>query len=161
MLSPFLTTSPFLTIGFWFIHVPPFVLLNLRSLCVTVFPLLYFIVILSDVTFCTTPSSSANTKIPESFAALYSIPVPIIGLSVIISGTACLCMFEPIKARFASSCSKNGIIAAAIDTSCFGDTSIYWTLFFSTSSISFWCLTLILSCTNVPSSFNGSDACAM
>ena len=35
-----------------------------------------------------TPSFFAVTVIPESFAALYSIPVPTIGLSVIISGTA-------------------------------------------------------------------------
>ena len=70
------------------IHVPPFVLLNLRSLCTTVLPLLYFIVILSPVTFSTTPSSSANINIPESFAALYSIPVAIIGASDVINGTA-------------------------------------------------------------------------
>ena len=29
------------------------------------------------------------------------------------SGTACFCMFAPIRARFASSCSRNGISAAA------------------------------------------------
>jgi hypothetical protein len=33
-------------------------------------------------------------------------------------------MFEPISARLASSFSRNGISAAATDTSCFGDTSI-------------------------------------
>ena len=42
----------------------------------------------SDVTFSTTPSSSANINIPESFAALYSIPVAIIGASDVINGTA-------------------------------------------------------------------------
>lgn len=88
MASPFLTFSPFTTIGLWFIHVPPFVLLNLRNLCVIVFPFLYLTVIASAVTFSITPSSSAKTNIPESFAALYSIPVPTIGLSEIISGTA-------------------------------------------------------------------------
>ena len=36
------------------------------------------------------------------------------------SGTAWRCMFEPISARLASSCSRNGISAAATDTSCFG-----------------------------------------
>ena len=125
MLSPFLTFSPTLTIGLWLIHVPPFVLLNLRNLCTTVFPFLYLTVIAFPVTFSMTPSSSASINIPESFAALYSIPVATIGLSVIIKGTACLCMFAPIKDLFASSCSKNGIMAAAIDTNCFGETSIY------------------------------------
>jgi hypothetical protein len=33
-------------------------------------------------------------------------------------------MFEPISARLASSFSRNGISAAATDTSCLGDTSI-------------------------------------
>ena len=33
-------------------------------------------------------------------------------------------MFEPISARLASSFSRNGISAAATETSCFGDTSI-------------------------------------
>ena len=33
-------------------------------------------------------------------------------------------MFDPIKARLASSFSKNGISAAATDTNCLGDTSI-------------------------------------
>ena len=40
------------------------------------------------------------------------------------SGTAWRCMLEPISARLASSFSRNGISAAATDTSCFGDTSI-------------------------------------
>jgi hypothetical protein len=33
-------------------------------------------------------------------------------------------MLLPISARFASSCSRNGISAAAIDTSCSGATSM-------------------------------------
>ncbi len=37
-------------------------------------------------------------------------------------------MFEPIRARLASSCSRNGISAAATDTIWRGDTSMYWTL---------------------------------
>ena len=39
------------------------------------------------------------------------MPVPISGASVLSSGTAWRCMFEPISARLASSCSRNGIIA--------------------------------------------------
>ena len=42
----------------------------------------------SPVTFLITPFDFASIIIPESFAALYSIPVPTIGESVIISGTA-------------------------------------------------------------------------
>jgi hypothetical protein len=37
-------------------------------------------------------------------------------------------MFEPIKARLASSCSRNGISDAATDTICAGATSMNWTL---------------------------------
>ena len=43
------------------------------------------------------------------------------------SGTAWRCMLAPMSARLASSCSRNGISAVATDTSCFGDTSMYWT----------------------------------
>ena len=39
-------------------------------------------------------------------------------------GTAWRCMFEPISARLASSCSRNGISEAATDTICFGETSM-------------------------------------
>jgi hypothetical protein len=41
-----------------------------------------------------------------------------------MSGTAWRCMFEPISARLASSFSRNGISAAATETSCFGETSM-------------------------------------
>ena len=37
-------------------------------------------------------------------------------------------MFEPMSARFASSCSRNGISDAATDTICLGDTSMKSTL---------------------------------
>ena len=161
MASPFFTFSPTVTIGFWLIQVPPLVLLNLRSLWVMVFPVWYLTVMASPVTFWITPSSSANTKIPESLAALYSIPVPTIGLSVIISGTAWRCMLAPIKALLASSCSKKGIMAAAIETNCFGETSTYCTLSLSTSITSFLNLTLIRGWTNFPFLSTGSDAWAI
>ena len=61
--------------------------------------------------------------IPESTAALYSIPVATIGASVFNNGTACLCMFEPINVLLTSSCSMNGIIVAAIEAISCGDTS--------------------------------------
>ncbi len=60
---------------------------------------------------------------PLSRATAASMPVPTSGASDWISGTAWRCMFEPISARLASSFSRNGISAAATDTSCFGDTS--------------------------------------
>ena len=61
---------------------------------------------------------------PESTAALYSMPVPTMGASVCSSGTAWRCMLEPIRARLASSFSRKGIMAVATDTIIWGDTSI-------------------------------------
>ena len=61
---------------------------------------------------------------PESKATSFSIPVPTNGDSFLIKGTACLIMFDPIRALFASSFSKKGIRAAATETTCFGETSI-------------------------------------
>ena len=57
------------------------------------------------------------------------MPVPTSGGSVLRSGTAWRCMFEPIRARLASSCSRNGISAVATDQIWFGDTSISSTSF--------------------------------
>ena len=57
-------------------------------------------------------------------ATLSSSPVPTSGVRGLRSGTAWRCMFEPINARFASSCSRNGMSAAAIETSCSGATSM-------------------------------------
>jgi len=63
----------------------------------------------------------------EFFATSFSKPVPTIGGSATRSGTACRCMFEPINARFASSCSKNGIKPAETPTIWQGEMSMYWT----------------------------------
>ena len=76
------------------------------------------------VTDATFPASSATSTARESRATRSSKPVATKGDSVISSGTACRCMFDPINARFASSCSRNGIKLAATDTNCLGDTSI-------------------------------------
>ena len=76
----------------------------------------------------TLPGRFATTAEPESTATMRSMPVPTSGFSARSVGTAWRCMFEPISARFASSCSRNGMRAAATDTICFGDTSMYWTL---------------------------------
>ena len=43
-------------------------------------------------------------------------------------------MFEPISARFASLCSRNGISAVATETICAGLTSMYWMPFGSTET---------------------------
>ena len=87
-ISPAFTLSPFATTGLWFIHVPPFVLLNLRNLYLSNTLFLFLTITSSPVTFSTIPSFLAVTVIPESFAALYSIPVPTIGASGINKGTA-------------------------------------------------------------------------
>jgi len=73
----------------------------------------------------TVPATLATINSPESLAAADSMPVPTIGASVTTSGTAWRCMFEPIRARFASSCSRKGINAVATLTVCFGETSMY------------------------------------
>ena len=80
--------------------------------------------ILSASTSATVPASSARITSPVSTAARYSRPVPTSGACVIISGTACRCMFAPISARFASLCSRNGISAVATETICAGATSM-------------------------------------
>ena len=79
---------------------------------------------------------SASTTSPVSIAARRSMPVPTSGASVTSSGTAWRCMFEPISARLASSCSRNGIIAVATDQICSGETSIRSTSFGAT--VTYW-----------------------
>jgi hypothetical protein len=55
------------------------------------------------------PALRARTIMLEFCATTSSMPVPTSGISEVSSGTAWRCMFEPISARFASSCSRNGI----------------------------------------------------
>ena len=78
----------------------------------------------SAATYSTTPGRLATTTDPESRATTCSMPVPTSGASGCSSGTAWRCMFEPMRARLASSFSRNGISAAATETSCFGETSM-------------------------------------
>ena len=108
------------------------------------------------------PAFFATTTSPESTAARYSTPVPTSGACGIISGTACRCMFAPISARFASLCSRNGIIAVAIDTICAGATSMKSMSLASAITASpsderqsTW------SCSNLPFLSTGSEACAI
>ena len=76
------------------------------------------------VTPTTVPPARATTTCWESKAARYSTPVPTTGASGWSSGTDCRIMFEPISARLASSCSRNGIMAVATLTICLGLTSM-------------------------------------
>ena len=78
----------------------------------------------SESTWSTIPSRRQMTTAPESRAVTRSMPVPTSGASPWIKGTAWRCMLEPIKARLASSFSRNGIKLAATDTSCLGETSM-------------------------------------
>ena len=79
-------------------------------------------------TVSTMPERRQTTQAPESLAATYSMPVPTMGASVRIRGTAWRCMFAPMRARFASSFSRKGISEAATETTCLGLTSMRVTL---------------------------------
>ena len=78
----------------------------------------------SAVTRVTVPARRAMITAPESRATFSSSPVPTSGAWGKRSGTLCRCMLEPMSARLASSCSRNGISAAAMETSCSGATSM-------------------------------------
>jgi len=79
---------------------------------------------LSAETSVTTPAFDATTTSPASTAARCSMPVPTSGASDRMRGTAWRCMFAPMRARFASSCSRNGIMAVATDTIWRAETSM-------------------------------------
>ena len=90
-----------------------------------------------------------------------SMPVPTSGFSARRQGTAWRCMFEPISARFASSCSRNGISEAATDTICDGATSMYWMRSGVDSVNSLWCRQDTSSSTNLPFLSSAAFACAI
>ena len=75
---------------------------------------------------------------PELMATDRSSPVATIGGSATRSGTAWRCMFEPISARLASSCSRNGIKPAETPTICLGEMSMYWIWSTATVTKSVW-----------------------
>ena len=120
---PVLTFSFMPTTGFWWISVPWFERMNLVRLYSSREPR-PSITIFSASTSITVPSERDMTTSPVSIAARYSMPVPTSGACGIISGTACFCMFAPIRARLASLCSRNGISAVATETICAGATSM-------------------------------------
>ena len=92
---------------------------------------------------------------PEFIATAFSRPVATIGGSVTSSGTAWRCMFEPISARLASSCSRNGIRPAETPTICLGEMSMYWT--WSTGIVwkSVWYRAMTCGPLSLPSSSTG------
>ena len=98
----------------------------------------------------TIPPLSALTSVPESLATALSIPVPTSGACALSVGTACRCIFDPIRALLASSCSRKGIKAAATDTVWVGEMSIYWTSSGVTKVNSFKCLAETNSSINLP-----------
>ena len=92
----------------------------------------YLITIRRPSTKSTTPGPSATICVRESRTKAPSKPVPTIGACGLMIGTAWRIMLDPIKARLASSCSRNGIKEAAIEAIWLGATSIRLT--FSISS---------------------------
>ena len=117
-----------LTIARWWVIVPWFERMNLSSGYSSRFEP-WVTTIFSASTWVTSPAFSARTTSPLSTAARRSMPVPINGGSGLSSGTAWRCMLEPISARLASSCSRNGISAVATDQIWVGETSIRSTSF--------------------------------
>jgi hypothetical protein len=109
----------------------------------------------------TTPERFATTAAPESLATTDSIPVPTNGGSVRRSGTACRCMLDPMSARLASSCSRNGTREAATETSWFGETSIRVTSAERTIANSPPWRAMTTSWTNLPFASVAALACAM
>ena len=81
-----------------------------------------------------------------------------IGGSATSSGTAWRCMFEPISARLASSCSRNGIRPAETPTICLGEMSMYW--IWSTDAVtkSVWNRAVMIGPLSLPWSSNGVSA---
>ena len=120
---PAFTSSPGETSGVWCKHIDWLDLSKLSILYLCSFPSGSSITIFCASTYTTLPSVLEITTAPESTATFLSNPVPIYGASVLNNGTACLCMFDPISALLASSCSRNGINPADTDTTCLGDIS--------------------------------------
>ncbi len=122
--SPAFTLSPSFTIGRWWMSVPWFDRMNFTRSYESRSPSRVETTMRSASTSLTVPARLVRTTSPVSMAARYSRPVPMSGGSVMRSGTACRCMFEPMSARFASLCSRNGMSAVATETICAGSTSM-------------------------------------
>ena len=109
----------------------------------------------------TIPFLLATIVTPESNATSDSIPVPTKGDSGFNNGTACLIILDPIRALLASSFSRNGIKAAATDTNCLGETSIYSIFSLEDNSKFKFFLHATNSSTNDPSLLRAELACAI
>ncbi len=109
----------------------------------------------------TAPDRRATMTAPESRAVMYSMPVPTKGARALSSGTAWRCMLLPIRARFASSFSRNGMSEAATETSCFGETSMNCTLSRGDRMKLPASRALMRSCVRLPSSSTAELAWAM
>ena len=70
-------------------------------------------------------------------------------------------MLDPINARLASSCSRNGIKDAAIEAICVGETSINETSSGATTGKSAFKRAFTRERTNFPSSSKGALPCAI
>ena len=121
MIWPFLTRWPFLTMGFWFRQVRSLRPTNLRST--------YSSALSIRMRLDIDAGDDAGAFGPDDHAAVLGDGAfhagATTGGSVRSSGTAWRCMLEPIKARLASSCSRNGISAAETETVCRGLMSTY------------------------------------
>ena len=82
------------------------------------------------------------------------------GASGTSSGTAWRCMLAPIRARLASSCSRNGISAVATETTCFGR-DVHVVDWSTASGNPGGSGPATRSSTKSPSSSSGALACAM
>ncbi len=112
-------------------------------------------------TLSTMPSRRASAQTPESRASLPSMPVPTSGAWLRMRGTAWRCMLAPMRARFASSCSRKGTSAAATLTIWLGATSMSWIM----SGVTMWKSPLSRALTsdsrNLPFSSKLAEAWAM
>ena len=159
--SPICTVVPLSTIGLWLMQVPWLLRWNFISECSKFLPFASVTTISFPVTLVITPSAFDINTCPLSLATLISIPVPTRGFSGFNSGTACLCIFEPIRARLASSCSKNGIRDVETLTNCNGDTSMNRTESVCSMPTSSPLLVSTLSLRNSPASLMAEFAWAM
>ena len=123
--------------------------------------ILYLTIILSADTYSTTPSASAAIIDLESLATISSKPVPTNGDCGLSRGTACLCILLPISALLASSCSRNGINAAAALTIWLVAMSMYSTSSCPSVGKSPLNLALTFSFRKLPLLSTGSFACAI
>ena len=132
MISPAFTFWPGFTIGRWFWQVRSLRPANLRSTYSSALSMM----MRSPSTNVTVPPRTAFTIMPEWLPTTRSMPVATQGASLLTSGTAWRCMFEPMRARLASSCSRKGISEALTPTICLGLMSTNWTSSGSTSTMS-------------------------